>query len=80
MSLSTHLLRRAALAGVTAGACLLAIAQAEAAGKPSVAHKRHFYRAPVLDHWSGPAEAWMSGRCDRPLQSEFPPCIFPKGF
>jgi hypothetical protein len=80
MSISTHPFPHAALVLVTAGAFLLAIAHAEAAGNTSVAHKRHFYRAPILGHWSGPAEAWMSGRCDRPLQSEFPPCIFPGGF
>ena len=80
MSISTHPLGYAALVLVTGGACLLAIAHAEAAGNRSVAHKRHFYRAPDPSRWSGPAQAWMSGRCDRPLQSEFPPCIFPGDF
>ena len=77
-SIFMHPLRHAALAVVTAGVCslsLLAIAQAGPTGNPPAVHKQHFYRAPALVHLSGAAEAWMSGRCDGPYQSEFPPCI-----
>jgi hypothetical protein len=76
----SHPLRRVVLPVVTAGACslsLLAIAQAAPTHNPPALHKRHLYRAPYFGHLSGPAEAWVDGRCDLPLRSEFPPCIYP---
>jgi hypothetical protein len=78
MSISRHPLRRATLAVVTAGACslsLLAIAQAEPPHNPPAMHKRHLQREPYFGHLTGPAAAWVSGRCDGTYQSEFPPCI-----
>jgi hypothetical protein len=78
MAILTHPLRYAALVVVTAGACSLsvvAIAQAGTAGKPAV-HKRHLQHESYFGHLTGPAAAWVSGQCDRPLQSELPPCIY----
>jgi hypothetical protein len=86
MSILTHRLRRGALAAVTAGACSLAvavIAQARSAGNPLAVHKRHLHREAhshresYFGHLTGPAAAWVGGQCDRPLQSELPPCIYP---
>lgn len=81
MSITTYLVRQAALAVVTAGASslpLLAIAQAGPMHNPPALYKRHVHRVPYFGYTlSGPAEAWVNGRCDRPLQSELPPCIFP---
>lgn len=78
MSILRYPLHRAALAVITACACSpssLSIAQAHGTDNPPA--KRHIHRAPYFSHLSGPAEAWVNGRCDRPLQSEFPPCIYP---
>jgi hypothetical protein len=72
-----HLMRDAALAAVTAGTCSLCLLAVAQAGQTGAVHKKHLYRAPALDYLSGAAEAWMSGRCDGPYQSEFPPCIYP---
>lgn len=80
MSIVTHPLRHAALAVIAAGACslsLLSAAQAGPTGNPPALHKRHLYRAPYFGRLAGPAEAWINGRCDLPLRSEFPPCIYP---
>jgi hypothetical protein len=80
MSIFTYPLPHAALAAIAAGACsmsLLSVAQADGTDNPPATHKRHLHRAPYFGHLSGPAEAWLSGRCDRPLRSEFPPCIYP---
>jgi hypothetical protein len=80
LSKTWHPLRCAALAAVTASAgslSLLAIAQAEPAGDRPAVHKRPLHREPYFGHLSGPAEAWVNGRCDGAYQSEFPPCIFP---
>jgi hypothetical protein len=73
-----HPLRYAALAAVTTSACslsLLGIAQARPAGNPSTVHKRHLNREPYFGHLTGPANAWVSGRCDGTYQSQFPPFI-----
>jgi hypothetical protein len=64
-------------AAVSAGACLLsllAVAKAEPAGNPAAVHKRHL-QEPYFGHLTGPAEAWVNGRCDGTYQSQFPPCI-----
>jgi hypothetical protein len=80
MSILRYPLYHAALAVITACACSLSslsIAQADGTDNPPAMHKRHSHRAPYFGHLFGPAEAWVNGRCDRPLRSEFPPCIYP---
>ena len=80
MSRFMHPLRHAVLATLTFGACslsLMAMAQAGSTGNPPVVYKRHLLRAPYFNHLSGAAAAWANGRCDRPLRSEFPPCMYP---
>ena len=33
------------------------------------------HHEPYFGHLTGPADAWVNGRCDGTYQSEFPPCI-----
>jgi hypothetical protein len=78
MSVLRYPLGRAALAVITACACLLSllsVAQAGPTDNLPTMHKGHLRRAPYFGHLSGPAKAWVDGRCNLPLQSEFPPCI-----
>ena len=72
--------RHVAHAAFVAGAgslAFVAIAQAGARGNLPVVHKRHLQGESYFGHLTGVAAAWVSGQCDRPGQSELPPCIYP---
>jgi hypothetical protein len=80
MSILTHRLRHLALAVAGGAVCslsLVALAQAGLVSNRAALHKRHLQQEPYFGRLSGVAAAWVSGQCDRPLQSELPPCIYP---
>jgi hypothetical protein len=78
MSRLRHRLHHAALYAFTAACWLsvVAVAQAETKDQLGSQHKRHLQTEPFFGHLTGPAAAWVSGQCDKPLQSELPPCIY----
>jgi hypothetical protein len=78
MSVATHLLSHLVLA--VGGDCSLsqvAFAKAGAVSNRPAPHKRHLSHEPYFGRLTAVAAACVSRQCDRPLQSELPPCIYP---
>ena len=78
MSILRNPLRHLAVA--VGGICLLsqvAFAKPAAVSNRPALHKQHLQHEPYFGRLTGVAAAWVSGQCDRPWQSELPPCIYP---
>ena len=75
----SRLRRQAALSAFTAAAyslCVAAVVPAATTDHRQSRPKWHLQTESFFGHLTGPAAAWVSGQCDKPLQSELPPCIY----